>query len=125
MEHRHSNATLSMRLIGLSACSRHSSARLRYLSVACAALVEAIDSAPTFVDWFGGKPAGHTLEGQSLTPWLRGREPVQWRKVVVSEHDYAMQEARRAQPISRSRVFMATVVRNISTRQAFGRRCLI
>lgn len=114
-----------MGLIGFSSCSLHSSACLRYLSAACAALVEAIDLAPTFVDWFGGKPAGHTLEGQSLTPWLRGREPVQWRKVVVSEHDYAMQEARRAQPISRSRLFMATVVGNMSTRQAFGRCCLI
>ncbi len=58
--HRHSHATLSMRLIGFSACSRHFSACLRHLSVACAALVEAMDLAPTFVDWFGGKPARHT-----------------------------------------------------------------
>ncbi|MGY4366483.1 arylsulfatase A-like enzyme [Bradyrhizobium sp. LB1.3] len=36
------------------------------------ALVEGIDLAPTFVDYFGGKVPGHILEGRSLLPLLRG-----------------------------------------------------
>ncbi len=38
----------------------------------CDALVEAIDLAPTFIDYFGGKPPDHILEGRSLMPLLRG-----------------------------------------------------
>ena len=75
---------------------------------ACDALVEAIDLAPTFVDAFGGKPPGHILEGRSLKPWLRGETPADWRKVVLSEYDYAMQDVRLKlnQPIERCRLFM-------------------
>ena len=36
------------------------------------ALVEAIDLAPTFIDYFGGKPPDHILEGRSLLPLLHG-----------------------------------------------------
>ena len=36
------------------------------------ALVEAIDLAPTFIDYFGGKPPDHILEGRSLMPLLHG-----------------------------------------------------
>src|SRR5262249_1343746 len=60
----------------------------------CDALVEAIDLAPTFIDSFGGKPPGHILEGRSLLPFLRGDVPANWRKVVFSEYDYAMQDVR-------------------------------
>jgi arylsulfatase A-like enzyme len=75
----------------------------------CDALVEAIDLAPTFVDYFGGKPPGHILEGRSLLPWLRGETPDDWRKVAFSEYDYAMQDVRLKlnQPIDRCRLFMA------------------
>ena len=55
----------------------------------CDALVEAIDLAPTFIDYFGGKPPDHILEGRSLMRWLRGKAPADWRKVVFSEYDYA------------------------------------
>jgi arylsulfatase A-like enzyme len=74
----------------------------------CDALVEAIDLAPTFIETFGGKPPGHILEGHSLKPFLRGETPADWRKVVFSEYDYAMQDVRLKlkQPIERCRLFM-------------------
>ncbi|MEO0682498.1 MAG: sulfatase-like hydrolase/transferase, partial [Pseudomonadota bacterium] len=55
----------------------------------CDALVEAIDLAPTFLEVAGGAPAGHILEGRSLTPWLRGETP-DWREVAISEYDYSV-----------------------------------
>lgn len=71
------------------------------------ALVEAIDLAPTFVDYFGASPPRHILEGRSLLPWLRGETPA-WRKVALSEYDYSMQDVRLMldQPIERCRLFM-------------------
>jgi len=74
----------------------------------CDALVEAIDLAPTFVDYFGGKPPRHILEGRSLLPLLRGETSGDWRQVVFSEYDYAMQDVRLKlnQPIDRCRLFM-------------------
>jgi arylsulfatase A-like enzyme len=74
----------------------------------CDALVEAIDLAPTFIDYFGGKPPDHILEGRSLTPLLRGERPSDWRKVVFSEYDYCMQDVRLKlnQPIEQCRLFM-------------------
>lgn len=74
----------------------------------CDALVEAIDLAPTFIDWFGGVPPDHILEGRSLMPWLRGETPANWRKVAFSEYDYAMQDVRLKlnQPIEQCRLFM-------------------
>jgi arylsulfatase A-like enzyme len=74
----------------------------------CDALVEAIDLAPTFVDYFGATPPSHILEGRSLMPLLRGETPAEWRKVVFSEYDYAMQDVRLMlnQPIERCRLFM-------------------
>jgi arylsulfatase A-like enzyme len=73
----------------------------------CDALVEAIDLAPTFIEYFGGTPPDHILEGRSLMPLLRGEKPP-WREVVFSEYDYAMQEVRLKldQPIDRCRLFM-------------------
>jgi arylsulfatase A-like enzyme len=75
----------------------------------CDALVEAIDLAPTFIDYFGGKPPDHILEGRSLTPLLHGERPSDWRKVVFSEYDYCMQDVRLKlnQPIEQCRLFMA------------------
>jgi arylsulfatase A-like enzyme len=74
----------------------------------CDALVEAIDLAPTFIEYFGGKPPDHILEGRSLMPLLRGEAPADWRKVVFSEYDYCMQDVRLKlnQPIEQCRLFM-------------------
>lgn len=70
-------------------------------------LVEAIDLAPTFVDWFGGTARPHVLEGRSLLPLLRG-EDVAWRGAVISEYDYSMRRARRIldQPVGDCRLTM-------------------
>ena len=72
------------------------------------ALVEAIDLAPTFIDYFGGTPADHILEGRSLMPLLHGAPPAEWRKVIFSEYDYSMQDVRLKlnQPIEQCRLFM-------------------
>jgi arylsulfatase A-like enzyme len=75
---------------------------------ACDTLVEAIDLAPTFIDYFGGHPPDHVLEGRSLMPLLRGDRPADWRKVVFSECDYCMQDVRLKlnQPTEQCRLFM-------------------
>ena len=52
------------------------------------ALTEAIDLAPTFVDYMGGTVPRHILEGHSLLPGLHGREYPD-RTFVVSEYDYS------------------------------------
>jgi arylsulfatase A-like enzyme len=72
------------------------------------ALVEAIDLAPTFIEYFGGTPASHILEGRSLRPLLHGGPPADWRKVIFSEYDYSMQDVRLKlnQPIEQCRLFM-------------------
>ena len=54
----------------------------------CAALVESIDLAATFVEAAGGAVPGHIIEGRSLMPWLRGEEP-DWRSYAISEYDYS------------------------------------
>jgi arylsulfatase A-like enzyme len=75
----------------------------------CDALVEMIDLAPTFVEWFGGKPKPHWLEGRSLVPWLHGRKPP-WRDVAISEYDYAFDLARvkLKVPVPEARMYMVT-----------------
>src|SRR5436190_1863570 len=72
------------------------------------ALVEGIDLAPTFIEYFRGKPPDHILERRSLKPLLHGAAPADWRKVIFSEYDYCMQEVRLKlnQPIERCRLFM-------------------
>jgi arylsulfatase A-like enzyme len=74
----------------------------------CDALTEAIDLAPTFLDYFGAKVPDHILEGRSLMPLLRGAAPANWRAHVFSEYDYAMQDVRLKlnQPIEQCRLFM-------------------
>ncbi|HEY1797232.1 MAG TPA: alkaline phosphatase family protein [Stellaceae bacterium] len=75
---------------------------------ASAALVEAIDLVPSFVEYCGGAPKPHVVEGRSLLPLLRGTAPADWRRAVFSEYDYAMLEARLTlnQPIRDCRLFM-------------------
>lgn len=55
----------------------------------CDALVEAIDLAPTFVEFAGGEVPAHILEGRSLMPWLHSKPPTDWRQYVISEFDYS------------------------------------
>ena len=57
-------------------------------------LVEAIDLAPTFLEFFGGPEKPHILEGRSLKPLLHGVD-TEWRGFVFSEYDYATRESRR------------------------------
>jgi arylsulfatase A-like enzyme len=49
------------------------------------------------------------LEGRSLLPLLHGKKPKDWRKIVISEYDYAMQDVRLKlnQPIEQCRLFLA------------------
>lgn len=72
------------------------------------ALVELIDLAPTFLDWFGGAPKPHILEGRSLLPLLHGAVPADWRRVAISEYDYAQDRARLAlgTPVPDCRLYM-------------------
>jgi len=57
-------------------------------------LVEGIDLAPTFVDFFGGKDKPHIFEGRSLQALLHS-QPGDWRHYCVSEYDYSTRDARR------------------------------
>jgi arylsulfatase A-like enzyme len=74
----------------------------------CAALIESIDLAPTFVEYAGGTVPAHILEGRSLLPWLRGRPTGRWREAAVSEYDYSMTPAAEALGVAPldARVFM-------------------
>ncbi len=56
--------------------------------------VEAIDLAPTFIEFMGGKVPEHILEGRSLLPWLRGETP-EWRDYAISEYDYSCTPMRK------------------------------
>jgi len=57
------------------------------------ALVEGIDLAPTFLDFFGGEPKPHIMEGLSLEPLLHGQS-VPWRDYAISEYDYSTRQTR-------------------------------
>ncbi len=73
----------------------------------CNELVEAIDLAPTFVDYAGGTPQRHLLQGHSLRPLLQGKSG-SLRQYVISEYDYCLKSARNTldQPISDCRLAM-------------------
>lgn len=53
-------------------------------------LVELIDLMPTFIEYFGGKPAQNILDGRSLLSKLYGENP-DWREYAISEYDYSCQ----------------------------------
>ena len=57
------------------------------------ALVEGIDLAPTFLDYFGGMQKPHILEGRNLMPVLHGKQE-KVRDWAISEYDYVTREAR-------------------------------
>ncbi|WNZ53617.1 alkaline phosphatase family protein (plasmid) [Microbulbifer sp. MKSA007] len=71
-------------------------------------LVEAIDLAPTFVEFCGGTPKPNVLEGRSLLPLLESAEPITWREFTISEYDYSMRNARMdlGLPVSDCRLAM-------------------
>ncbi len=73
------------------------------------ALVEMIDLAPTFLEFFGGEAKPHILEGRSLLPLLQGRE-IAWRTHAFSEYDYSFDLARvkLGAPVADSRLYMVT-----------------
>ena len=56
-------------------------------------LVEGIDLAPTFQQFFGGPAKPHVFEGRSLDPLLHGRQ-TDWRDHCISEYDYSTRDAR-------------------------------
>jgi arylsulfatase A-like enzyme len=62
---------------------------------ASSSLVEGIDLAATFLDYFGSPAKPHIIEGRSLNPLLHGDgKPARWREVAISEYDYATRFAR-------------------------------
>lgn len=74
----------------------------------CDHLVEAIDLAPTFVEYAGGTPPDQILEGHSLRSLLHGSDNNNLRNFVISEYDYCFKSARRTldQPIGDCRLAM-------------------
>ena len=58
------------------------------------ALVEAIDLAPTFLEFMGGQAKPHILEGRSLCHCCMGLD-TDWRSFAVSEYDYSTRDARQ------------------------------
>ena len=73
------------------------------------ALVESIDLAPTFLEFFEGDPCPQFIEGCSLTPLLNHQTGAPWREVAISEYDYATRRARLALGIDQAdaRLIMA------------------
>tara|TARA_B100000902_G_C27317309_1_gene922130 strand:- start:834 stop:2456 length:1623 start_codon:yes stop_codon:yes gene_type:complete len=58
-------------------------------------LVECIDLAPTFLDFFNIKEKPHILEGRGLKEILHSNEdPSDWREYAISEYDYSTRQAR-------------------------------
>jgi arylsulfatase A-like enzyme len=74
------------------------------------ALVEAIDLVPTFVEFAGGEPAYHRLQGQSLMPLLHGSTPAGRRTAAFSEFDYAYSNVRTQLRSTADRSTMQMVV---------------
>ena len=64
-------------------------------------LIEGIDLAPTFLEYFGGQPKPHIMEGLSLQPLLFGQS-TKWREFAVSEYDYSTRDARAAVAVDQS-----------------------
>ena len=57
-------------------------------------LVEMIDMAPTFLEYFGGEAKPHVLEGRDISPLLHSASaPEKWRRYAISEYDYSFRQA--------------------------------
>ena len=76
----------------------------------CDKLVELIDLAPTFVEFCGGAPKSHILEGRSLLALTRSGEVSNWRTYAFSEYDFSGERPRvkLGTPVSESRLYMVT-----------------
>ena len=74
----------------------------------CDALVESIDLTATLIDIAGGNVPRHIVEGRSLLPLIRGKDPDTWREFVISEYDYSRTPMRLALrvPVKDARLFM-------------------
>lgn len=74
----------------------------------CDELVESIDLAPTFIEFFGGEVKENILEGRSLLPLLRGTQKSKLREFLFSEYDYSARDASVALnvPIADARLVM-------------------
>jgi arylsulfatase A-like enzyme len=70
--------------------------------------VEAIDLAPTFLDWAGGEAQPHRLEGRSVAALVKGTKPACWRDAAFCDGDYSLRHARRTLglPPDRGRGYM-------------------
>ena len=77
------------------------------------ALTESIDLAPTFLDWAGGEPEPHRLEGRSLTPLITGSDGDTWRDAVFCDSDFSLRHARRTLGLGpdRARGYMVRTAR--------------
>ena len=58
-------------------------------------LVEGVDLAPTFMQYYDVPAKPHIIEGKTLQPLLHN-ETIEWRSYCVSEYDYSTRDARRA-----------------------------
>lgn len=76
-------------------------------------LVEAIDLAPTFLEWAGGKPAPERLEGRSLAPLVTLGQVADWRQAVFCDSDFAIRHARKTLglDVDEARGFMVRTAR--------------
>jgi arylsulfatase A-like enzyme len=76
-------------------------------------LIEAIDLVPTFIDFAGGEPPYHRLQGRSLMPLLQGKTPADWRSAAFSEFDFATSGVRRTlgSPLDDSKMAMVVTGR--------------
>ena len=72
------------------------------------ALVESVDLAPTFVEFFGGDAQPHRLEGRALQPLLHASEQPAWRRYAISEYDYSVSPTARVLDVrpTDARMFM-------------------
>ncbi len=71
-------------------------------------LVEGVDLASTFLEFFGGKAKPHILEGLSLQPLLHGNE-AEWRDYCVSEYDYSTRDSRRTVGVDQNDARLAMI----------------
>ena len=71
-------------------------------------LIEAIDLAPTFIEYFGGEPKHNILEGRSLLGLIEGESKELGRPFIISEYDYSMRGPRERlnMPVSDCRLVM-------------------
>jgi arylsulfatase A-like enzyme len=79
----------------------------------CDDFVEAIDLAPTFLDWAGGAAQPHRLEGRSIRSLVHGKTPDDWRDAVFCDGDFSVRPARLTLGLgpSEARGFMVRTAR--------------